>query len=380
MEEQLIIAPSKSHDYVALARTKTGKLFRKHILTKGPLRHPKTGEVIQIDDDFLAKLTSNFEAGICDIVQFPLAGPDNEHTEAPDRNAGETIGLEVEGDKLYAVIDVRDEATAAGLTAKRILGASAFLHRNYTDPKTGKQVGPTLLHVAATNRPYVTGLDDYEEIVAASADGQGEVAVLEQVDNAGEEDMDPETFAKLSEAEQAAWLKANVGIDLEEIKAAAKGANPGTPDMTALTAAVKDALTKAGLADVLKLSADGNAEPTDVAKVVTKLAEDTVALSATVTDLRTKAAESEVDALVLKGRILPKQRDDMVALSMENHEMFERLVPDEAVVPVEVERGKDPGGTEPGSQGMTDEQIEAEITRLTAGEDAPAVKAGYVRT
>ena len=134
----------------------------------------------------------NFDAGVCDIVQVPLANDKNEHSEDPLKNAGEVIGVEREGSKVYDLIDIRDPEIAQRIADKRILGASAFLSLDYTDTSSGQKAGPALLHHCLTNRPYVTGLDDYEEVIAASAAGAGEVLVLAQEETAPvKEDVTP---------------------------------------------------------------------------------------------------------------------------------------------------------------------------------------------
>ncbi len=138
-------------------------------LSTGPLIHPRTGKVIQIDDAFVRTLQKNFDDKVCDIVQVPIADKTNAHTEDPLRNAGRVVGLEREGNKVYAVMDIADPAVADKL-GKTLLGASAMLHLDYTDTRTGARVGPTLLHSLVTNRPYCLGLEDYQEVVAATAE------------------------------------------------------------------------------------------------------------------------------------------------------------------------------------------------------------------
>ena len=73
---QVIIPSPTGDDYVELARQRTtkGRLFRKHILTLGALTHPKTGEHLQLGEDFYAHLKDNFNAGVCPIVQVPAGG------------------------------------------------------------------------------------------------------------------------------------------------------------------------------------------------------------------------------------------------------------------------------------------------------------------
>jgi hypothetical protein len=182
MDQVIIPSPAGSGDYVELARTRQakGRVFRKHILNLGTLIHPKTGEKITLDEPWFDRFKVNFDNGVCDIVQVPLANDENKHVEDVLRNAGEVIGVEREGSKIYDLVDIRDPEIAQKMADKLILGASAFLSLDYTDTSTGDKAGPTLLHHCLTNRPYVTGLDDYEEVIAASADGEGDVIVLAQ--------------------------------------------------------------------------------------------------------------------------------------------------------------------------------------------------------
>ena len=162
------IVPSPADDpYLELGASPQGRMFRKQILRLGPLVHPKDrNKVIQIDEPFTAALKRNFDNGVS-MTTFQLANEKNEHDERPERCRGEVLGLESEGDKVYALIDVRDEATADQL-GKTILGASAMLSLDYKDPRSGQSVGPALMHVCATSRPYCLDLDPYSEVVAAT--------------------------------------------------------------------------------------------------------------------------------------------------------------------------------------------------------------------
>lgn len=165
-------APGGSDEgYVELGATPQGRRFSKHILTIGrQFVHPKTGKPITLGEDAWQQMKSNFDAKrITPIVQFPIVGADNRHTESPLANAGECVDLIRDGDKVIAVIDVRDEAIAAKV-GSTILGASAMLHLDARDPQTAERAGVALLHVAATNRPALVDLDDYAEVVAASAE------------------------------------------------------------------------------------------------------------------------------------------------------------------------------------------------------------------
>lgn len=370
MADDLVIVPSDGDGFVELARTKQGRLFRKHILTKGDLLHPKTGQTISVDDTFFDTLTKNFDAGVCPIVQVPLADGQNRHTEDPDRNIGEVIGVETKDDKFYAIIDAREKADKVG---KTLLGASAMLDLDYTDTKSGKKVGPTLLHTCVTNRPYVTDLDDYEEIVAATADTSERAVLLtpapaavaepEQKTKSADKETGEmgettatETAAKTPSLDELlAALKKDHNIDVAALQAqAADGEKTAS-----LSQALVDALTTAG---VVKLTNTGDDKPSteDVVGAVAELATSNVALTNRVQGLERKDAENAVDALIVEGRILPAERDARVELKLSNSEMFDRLLPAKAIVALTKETGVTPPQDE-----AQKKDLDADIVRLS---------------
>jgi Mu-like prophage I protein len=364
MEDGKRIIPSPRGDYVELGRTQAGRLFKKHILTEGDLIHPVTKEVIPIDSEFVGKLQSNFEAGVCDIVQLPLANDDNQHVESPDRNLGQVIGLQREGDKLYAMCDFRKGGEDVG---KTLLGASAFLHTNYVDTRTGEAMGPTLLHVAVTNRPYVTGLEDYSEIIAATAANTGETVLLT-----------PPKEPKMTKEELLKALKEEHGIDVEALKLSAT--TEAAPDNKVLIKALTDA-------GVIKLTAGQTVETVsltnqDVVDAVAELASDNVKLSQAVTATREQVAAlttdkvtAEVDGLVRQGRVLPAQRDAMLELALTNREIFDKMVPATPLIKLSSEVGH----TAPIEQAQPgDDEIAAAIGKYT-GPGGAAEKGGYIR-
>lgn len=318
-----IQSPNDPAGFVALARTKKGRLFKKQILPMdGSFTHPANpSKKIHVDAAFAETLRQNFKAGLCDIVQVPIVNDANQHVEDPTRNIGEVVDVTYDDKGVYAVIDARKNAEDLGNT---LLGASALMHMNYADTRTNEKKGPTLLHVAITNRPYITNLHDFEEIVAASAasaaDTPGEKPVVMVPATDTEESMDLD--------QMLAALKDEHGIDVQALQ---ERANSGSQELvTALSNVVTDATGK---------QATGTVTIKDVADAVIELAEERVALSAQVADLvaqneslALKEAEAEVDSLVKAGRVLPKQRDTMVALSRTDRETFEALLPENPIV------------------------------------------------
>jgi hypothetical protein len=335
---------------VALARSRRvmGKLFEKHILNKGVLLHPKTGEKIRIDDAFVAAMRDNFTKGTCDIVQVPLANDDNKHVESPAANLGEVVGIKERDGKVYALIDARQDADKFGRT---YLGASAYLSTNYTDTTTGKKAGPTLLHVAVTNRPYVVGLEDYKEVLAASADSTGEVVVLTAA---------PEETVPMTREEMLAALKSEHGIDVEALQASA--AVPPAPDMAALTTAVAAALRDSG---TVQLTAEpGQVSLSDITGAIVELADSNKGLRGEVDELKLAAATAEVEGLIGTGRLLPKAKEVAIQMALSNRDGLSAIVAPENAPYVKLNHQKGLDG--PDGEQKQEQDIDAELARLTA--------------
>jgi hypothetical protein len=347
MTEERFIVPGPHSDFIALARTTKGRQFKKHILTKGDLIHPTTKKIVKIDDDFMDAIQRNFDNKVCDIVQVPLAGENNQHSEAPDRNIGEVVRLERDGDKLYAVMDIRKHAEDMGQT---LLGASAMFSQNYEDTRTGKRMGPTLIHTCVTNRPYVLNLDDYEEIVAASNSGGANPVLLSAVAST-EETPVMELDALLD------TLLSEHGINVADLQAKATAGEAATQLSNALTNALKDS-------DVMKLSNGEQITGEDIVSSVVELAETNVALSGRLELLERK------DELISQGRILPAQRDTYVDLKLSNGELFDKLVPETPFIKLSNEEGFTPDDTK------ANDDLDAEITRLSA----MAVNSGLIKS
>lgn len=329
--------------FVELSRKPQGRVFRKQILPFGKLHYG--GREYDVNEEFADTLIANFTNNVCDIVQAPKAGPKNEHTEDPDRNIGEVIALHKTEKGVYVDIDVRtDDAEKMG---KTLLGASAMLHMNYVDTRSDTRVGPTLLHTAITNRPYVTELDGFEEIIAASAHGADdfETVVLTSATQTQEETMTRE--------EHIASLKADHGIDVEALQ---RQATEGV----ALSNSVRDKLTEHGL---IQLSAGAEASQADLLAAVDGAAEKIVELSGTIDtqreDAARAAAESSVEELVLSGRVLPKDQASYVELKLTNPDLFDKIVPEKPLVELSREDGLDP------THSSHEQTVEAEIARLS---------------
>lgn len=358
----IIPAPARSGEWeelgsvpleLARSRRVQGRVFEKHILNEGILIHPKTGERIKVDGAFTDALLANFERGVCDIVQVPVANDRNEHVEAPAANIGEVIGLRKDSGKVYALIDARDPGAADKL-GKTYLGASAFLSTDYTDTSTGRKAGPTLLHVAVTNRPYVTGLDDYKEVVAATRTiGASDTADNEPVVLTAEETVP-------TREELIAALRDEYGVDVEGLQLAASQADGAAALTQALTTALSGVPAGVGLAG----RGEDQITADDIVGAVVELSRQNAVIAQGYQDLRRERAADQVDALIGTGHILPKQRDFAVELKLSGSpEQWDQFLPAEPIVPVDTQIGFSGDGSAEVQQTKAQED---EVLRLTA--------------
>jgi hypothetical protein len=288
----IIPAGTGTEGYVELgSRGATGTVFRKHVLTLGPLHYG--GKTINLDDAFYDKLSRNFDNKVS-MTQVPLADEKNRHSEDPLRNSGEIIGLERKGKNVYTIVDIRDPDVAQRIRDKRIMGASAMLSMDYEDSRTGQKVGPALLHHCLTNRPHVLDLEPYEEIVAATADS-ADMDFDTPIVLASEEQVE------LSKDELLEQLKTRFGVDVPQLELAATA--------KADIAAITEALQGSG---VISLAGGQSLSQADVVGAIVELNARNQSLADDVAKLTRKDAERTVDAYIGDGRLLAKTKDRAV--------------------------------------------------------------------
>jgi hypothetical protein len=122
------------------------------------------------------------------------------------------------------------------------------------------------------------------------------------------------------------------------------------------------ALSAVEAQNALALSQQSESEKdATIATLTGQVTDQETRLSATeseLTKMRTKAATDEVEALVKAGKVLPKQKDVMIALALSNREQFEALVPDDSIVQL-TEKGVE-------THDAPDTTKQAEIDRIAA--------------
>lgn len=352
MEQFVVIPGPRGDKFVELSHSAQGRVFRKQILKFGDLYYPGVkGGKVKVDEAFADTVVANFARGLA-IVQVPKVDGDNKHTQDPDRNLGEVINVLKTSKGIYADIDVR--TPDADKIGKTLLGISAMLDLDFIDTDTGEGVGPTLVHTAVTNNPYVSNLEGFEELLAASRPGvdihdQVQVLVLSTAD-------DKETELMTRE-EMIAALLAEHSIDVADLQAKAAQVDASV----ALSKTIQETLVGTGLLTLSNAatSVDTDTLVTAIVSAGTKVVELTSTIDTLREDAAKTAATVEVDELVRKGFVLPKKKDAMVTLRLSNPDLFTELVPEQPIVKLSQENGEEHPDEAP------EATVDAEIARLT---------------
>lgn len=331
---------SRSSPLVALGP----KVFRKEMLRVGTWSHPDApGGKLEVTEEMFDRIISNFHRRVRDNVPVPLG-----HDMDAISNSGHVIGVEKEGDRLYGLIEIKDDEIAEDIEKGLLTGGSALINLNHVDYESGEEHGPVLVHWAITNAPYIKGLAPYET-VALGEDGRGALVIsLNDNDKKEEGSVDPikQALESLKDASDEDIRKALAELrpdvlagdgddeapDLEKIKAEAK--EEGKKELAA-------ALSEAGLTVTL------SEKKADAPKVDVSSAPEFVALSEKLAAMEKERAqekaEAVVDAAIKDGKVLPAQRDALieVALSEGGMERLTKLIPADPIVELG-ELGTDP--------------------------------------
>jgi hypothetical protein len=238
----------------------------------------------------------------------------------------------------------------------------------------------------------VTGLDPYEEIVAASAEYTEEPALLQlSAASDQEEAAVPRTLEEIL-AELKADHKIDVAVlqeqlstaqtsvtDTEAKLTAAQDELAAKPDVDELAEKVRAALVGTE-AETKLTNSDGSVDTDTIVAAVGELAQQNVRLTNAgeqaierIAALEKRNIETEVDGLIQTGYIVPAKKDVYLGLALSNREAFDALIPDEPVVKLSVEKGTAPTAEQ---QQKQETDVEAELARLL-GTDGPAAQ--YVK-
>ena len=146
-----------------------GTIYRKQLVKFGEWENPdypwfSDDPKMTLDEDWGNRVKENFDAGnLGSKVPVPL-----NHTDDVKANTGELVGVEVvDGDGLYGNLEIRDAQTIEDLDNGLIFDVSISFVWDLVRQDNGKHYGPTLLHVALVNTPYLIGMSSFEKVGAA---------------------------------------------------------------------------------------------------------------------------------------------------------------------------------------------------------------------
>lgn len=145
-----------------------GSVYRKQLVKFGVWENPdypwfSDDPKMTLDEAWAEQIVENFNAGnLGSKVPVPL-----NHTDDVKANTGELVGLEiVAGDGLYGDLEIRDAETIEALDNGLIFDVSISFVWDLVRQDDGKHYGPTLLHVALVNTPYLIGMNAFEKVGA----------------------------------------------------------------------------------------------------------------------------------------------------------------------------------------------------------------------
>ncbi len=143
-----------------------GSIYRKQLVKFGEWENPdypwwSDDPKMSLDQDWAESIIKNFNEGnLGSKVPVPL-----NHTDDVRVNTGELVSLEiVPNDGLYGNLEIRDEDTIDKLDKGLIFDVSISFVWDLVRQDNGKHYGPTLLHVALVNTPYLIGMNSFEKV------------------------------------------------------------------------------------------------------------------------------------------------------------------------------------------------------------------------
>lgn len=301
----------------------TGTVYRKQIAKFGTWINPlypffsEDPEMV-LDEDWADEMVKNFNKS--PRPNGRVAVP-SDHTDMTSANTGEVLKLEaVEGDGLYAYMDIRRDETAQDIEKGLIFDVSMAFDWDYVDTK-GKHHGIVLIHVALVNSPYLSEMESFEPNKAGALDFAKEFG-LAKPSNSSVIMLSASKAKELKEQMTLATIKntrdfkLSISVKDEDGEAVAKLLKPGEE-----TQVPKDQ-AKAVLAQIEKAEKP-KAKKTKLSKK-TKPAKSTklkkgdkpnaelVKAQAEVAKLR---AEKRYNILLKAGKITPAQKDQFMALA-----------------------------------------------------------------
>lgn len=309
------------------AATFSGSVYRKQLAKYGEWVNPEypylsSDPIMTLDEVWGNKIVENFNAN---TLGGPVPVPLN-HTNDVKANTGRVQSLEsVPGDGLYGELLIADQSTIEDLDNGTIFDVSISFDWNHVRTDNNKSYGPTLLHVALVNNPYLIEMNTFEKVGPA-------LSKLEEAFKPVGLSMAGRNVMMLSRTkmkELSNMATATIKNDKEfPVTVTFKDGDddstvvlqPGE-EVTVPEEAADDVATQ--IADATEATADGDEDATDGDGTGDTADEgDTTDGEDAQTELsRVKLENAELklsrdfDALLAEGKVIPAQKDKILALA-----------------------------------------------------------------
>jgi phage I-like protein len=286
--------------------SESGTLFRKQLLRFGDWIDPLfPEEVMRHDRAFMESLVNNFNNKVVGRVPVPLT-----HTDNPEYNTGELVGLSIEGDGssledgLYGILDIRRTDTAKDIADGLLWDVSISFSTHYTDNQTGEDYGPTLYHVALVNNPYIKKMKPFAALSEMLKKQFGDVEVY-----ALSEQFNKENDMKLTKVSNTREFAIEVKYS-DADKEVTATIEPGQEIEVAedQAAAIETQLSEAKAPEAPKKKKEKKTELSDADKMKRELADARK-------ELRTRDVEALYQTALSEGKVVPAQENVFKALA-----------------------------------------------------------------
>jgi len=307
------------------AGTLQGTIYRKQIVRFGNWVDPfDPQDTMVLDEDLAKKFQKNFIGKVIDRVPVPL-----NHTDDVSANTGELVKLEIASDGIYGYLDIRDEDTVQDIEKGLVFDVSISFDWDYVDTETGKHWGPTLLHVALVNNPYLVHMKGFEKVSDAAGSFANQIKTalgLAQNRNTSaimlsESKVKELRAMKLSkvrndrEFEVTIKVKGDDGVEVDKLLKVGEEVEIPEDQLEAVKAQITDAVDPNAEDDK---GGDDQEEDQEDKGGEDKDADVKKELSRAQAKLAEYETEKLYSTLLSKGKITPAQKDRFMALANAN--------------------------------------------------------------
>ncbi|KKN74309.1 hypothetical protein LCGC14_0392480 [marine sediment metagenome] len=143
--------------------------FKKEIIRDGTYTHPVHDWTLKVDESRRESWKQSADKMISNGVAIPIPISDNEnhHEVTPQNTGGYVVGLENDGESLYAICEMIGEDAIKAVARNDV---SVFIEQGFKDGKK-RSYGEAITHVALTPTPIVPGMDGFIKIAASLSSG-----------------------------------------------------------------------------------------------------------------------------------------------------------------------------------------------------------------